>query len=265
MINQIVEYHPEDMTVTAGAELLLSDLQARLKQSGQWLPCDPPFPERTTIAALISTNASGPRRYGYGTIREHLLGLTMRLADGRVVKSGGKVVKNVAGYDLHKLFVGGYGSLGEIIQATFKVRPMPETETILKAPWDALDKVLDSELVPVILDLTPSNLVVGLAGTRDEVQWQIAVAKALGIIEPGDLVYEREFFSREPAPFKHSVLPSRVIDTIKKLGADSFVARAGNGVIYIRGQKPATRVPVALTARLKNVFDPQNKLPALPL
>ena len=105
----------------------------------------------------------------------------------------------------------------------------------------------------------------GIAGTHDEVQWQIGVAKTLGITEPGDLAYEREFWSREPAPFKHTVLPSRVIDTIKKLGAESFVARAGNGVIYLRGQKPPARVPVALTARLKSVFDPQNKLPALPL
>jgi glycolate oxidase FAD binding subunit len=265
MTNGILEYHPEDMTATVGADLLLSDLQARLKQSGQWLPVDPPFPERTTIDALISTNTSGPRRYGYGTIREHLLGLTVRLADGRVVKSGGKVVKNVAGYDLHKLFVGSFGSLGEIQQATFKVQPLPGMEAILKGPWDALEPVLDSELTPVILDLTPTRLVVGFAGTREEVEWQVDVVRKLGITEAGDLAYEREFWSREPVPWKHSVLPSRIIETVRALGADSFVARAGNGVIYSRGRKPSSQVPLELTARLKSAFDPDNKLPTLPV
>src|SRR6185503_7607953 len=137
---------------------------------------DPPFPERTTVSQLLSQNLSGPRRYGYGTIREHLLGLTARLADGRVIKSGGKVVKNVAGYDTHKLFVGSAERLGTILQATFKVRPLPEQEIFLKAPVNALEQILESELAPIVLDLLPSYLVVGFAGTSDEVQWQAELA-----------------------------------------------------------------------------------------
>jgi FAD binding domain len=263
MTARILEYHPEDMTVTVEAGVLLSDLQTQLKQSGQWLPIDPPFPERTNIAELIGQNLSGPRRYAFGTIREHLLGLTAHLADGRVIKSGGKVVKNVAGYDLHKLFVGSGGSLGTIVQATFKVRPLPEKELILKGSWDALDKVLESELTPVLLDLTLSNLVIGFAGTKEEVDWQLGLAEKIGITESSTLDYEREFWSPEPAPWKLSVLPSRLLDTIKDLGADSFVARAGNGVIYYRGGKPPLkRKPDELSRRLKSVFDPENKLPA---
>jgi FAD binding domain-containing protein len=259
----IREYHPEDMTVTVEAGLLLSELQDRLKQSGQWLPIDPPFPERTTIGQLLSENLSGPRRYGYGTIREHLLGLTARLADGRVIKSGGKVVKNVAGYDLHKLFVGDRGALGTILQATFKVRPLPEKEIILQGPWDTLDKVLESELTPVLLDLNSSNLVVGFAGTSEEVDWQVDLARGLGVTEAGTLAYEREFWSGQPAPSKISVLPSRLMESIQALGADSFVARAGNGVIYYRGGKPPPpRVADKLSAGLKKAFDPENKLPA---
>ena len=260
MTARILEYHPEDMTVTVEAGLLLSDLQAQLKQSGQWLPIDPPFPERTSIAALVGQNLSGPRRYAFGTIREHLLGLTAHLADGRIIKSGGKVVKNVAGYDLHKLFVGSEGSLGTIVQATFKVRPLPEKELVLKGSWDAMDKVLESELTPVLLDLIPSNLVIGFAGTKDEVDWQLGLAGKLGITESSNLDYEREFWSREPAPWKVSVLPSRLTETLNSLGADSFVARAGNGVIYYRGQKPpSARVADSLSIRLKDAF---NKLPA---
>ena len=263
MIARILEYHPEDMTVTVEAGLLLSHLQAQLKQNGQWLPIDPPFPERTTVSQLIAQNLSGPRRHAFGTIREHLLGVTARLADGRVIKSGGKVVKNVAGYDLHKLFVGSGGSLGTILQATFKVRPLPEKELILKGSWDALEKVLDSELTPVLVDLIPSNLVIGFAGTKEEVDWQLGLAEKLGSTESSNLDYEREFWSREPAPWRCSVLPSRVMDTIKELDADSFVARAGNGVIYYRGGKPpAMRTPDVLSRRLKHVFDPDNKLPA---
>src|SRR5436190_2298114 len=207
MTARILEYHPEDMTVTAEAGLLLSELQDRLKQSGQWLPIDPPFPERTTVGELLSENLSGPRRYGYGTIREHLLGLSARLADGRVIKSGGKVVKNVAGYDLHKLFVGSRDTLGTILQATFKVRPLPEKEVVLKATWDVLDKVLDSDLTPVLLDLIPAHVVIGFAGTNAEVDWQIGLARSLGISEPASLYYEREFWSCETGRHKVSVWP----------------------------------------------------------
>ena len=96
--NRIVEYHPEDMTVTVEAGVPLAHLQEHLRAHNQWLPVDPP--RAMNVGTLISTNASGPRRYGYGTIREYLIGLTVVLADGRLVKSGGKVVKNVAGYDL---------------------------------------------------------------------------------------------------------------------------------------------------------------------
>ncbi|HKQ39753.1 MAG TPA: FAD-binding oxidoreductase [Verrucomicrobiae bacterium] len=256
MTARILEYHPEDMTVTAEAGLSLSDLQAELKRGGQWLPIDPPFPERTAVGDLISQNLSGPRRFAFGTIREHLLGLSARLADGRVIKSGGKVVKNVAGYDLHKLFVGSRGTLGTITQATFKVRPVPEKEVILSASPGVLDRVLESELTPVLLDLVPSSLVIAFAGTKDEVDWQLGVAQSLGISEPGNLDYEREFWSREPEPYKLSVLPSRLMETLDGLGTEAFVARAGNGVIYYRGGKPPPiRPPDKLSTRLKATFN----------
>ena len=260
MTARILEYHPEDMTVTAEAGLLLSELQDRLRQSGQWLPIDPPFPERTTIGELLSENLSGPRRYGYGTIRENLLGLSARLADGRVIKSGGKVVKNVAGYDLHKLFVGSHGTLGAILQATFKVRPFPEKEIFLKGPLATLDQILESELSPIVIDLVPSNLVISFAGTREEVDWQVGVAKSFGITEPTTLDYERDFWSRTPAPSKLSVLPSRLIETLKTLGTDSFVARAGNGVIYYCGGTPPALRPLdKVSARLLATFAPNLK------
>jgi glycolate oxidase FAD binding subunit len=90
-----------------------------------------------SIAEILNSNASGPRRLGYGTIREHLLGITVAMADGRLIHSGGKVVKNVAGYDLCKLFVGSRGSLGVLVEATFKVGPLPEVERFVAARCDS--------------------------------------------------------------------------------------------------------------------------------
>src|SRR5579859_6103839 len=105
-LNRVLEHTAEDMTVTVEAGITLSALQAALGRHRQWLAVDPPNPERVTIADIINQNLSGPRRFGFGTIRDHLIGITVAMADGSLVHSGGKVVKNVAGYDLMKLFVG---------------------------------------------------------------------------------------------------------------------------------------------------------------
>ena len=94
-LDRLLQHTPEDMTVTVEAGLTLGALQTALARRGQWLPVDPPSPESLPIAALLSTNASGPRRFGCGTIRDHLVGLQVALADGRLIRSGGKVVKNV--------------------------------------------------------------------------------------------------------------------------------------------------------------------------
>ncbi|HEY2951321.1 MAG TPA: FAD-binding oxidoreductase, partial [Verrucomicrobiae bacterium] len=157
---RVLEHSPEDMTVTVEAGLTLAALQSRLAQHGQWLPIDPPKAATLTIADLLNEDRSGPRRFGYGTIREHLIGLQVVLADGRVIRNGGKVVKNVAGYDLCKLFVGARGTIGIIVEATFKLRPLPQAERVVTAPCDSsgtaaklIEAVLDSELTPTVLDL----------------------------------------------------------------------------------------------------------------
>jgi glycolate oxidase FAD binding subunit len=125
---RILEYFPEDLTVTVEAGISLESLQTELSKRGQWLPLDPFRLEQVSIRSLIEENLNGPRRHGYGTVREHLIGLKAMLPDGRIVRSGGKVVKNVAGYDMQKLFVGSHGSLGIVLEATFKLQPIPESE-----------------------------------------------------------------------------------------------------------------------------------------
>ena len=108
-------------TVEAG---MSSGLFRITRRAGQWLPIDPPNSDRTTIGDLLAHNLSGPRRFGYGTIRDYLIGIKVALANGEIIKAGGKVVKNVAGYDLCKLFIGAKHTLGIIVEATFKLRPL---------------------------------------------------------------------------------------------------------------------------------------------
>lgn len=127
-LDAILAHEAADMTVTVQAGCPLSRLQAALAETGQWLPLDPPRPELTTVGGLIAANLSGPLRASQGTVRDLLLGLRVVGAGGTVIASGGKVVKNVAGYDLSKLHVGAFGTAGVIVEATFKVRPIPEHE-----------------------------------------------------------------------------------------------------------------------------------------
>jgi glycolate oxidase FAD binding subunit len=121
----VVEYEPADLTVTVEAGITLEKLQTVLGQHGQWLPLDPPCAPEATIGGLLATNASGPVRHSKGTARDLVIGMQFVTSEGDLVKSGGRVVKNVAGYDLAKLQIGALGTLGVITQVTFKLSPLP--------------------------------------------------------------------------------------------------------------------------------------------
>ncbi|HJQ84316.1 MAG TPA: FAD-binding oxidoreductase, partial [Candidatus Binatia bacterium] len=127
-LDRIVEHQAGDMTVTVEAGCRLDVLAATLARAGQWLPIDPPRPEATTVGGLIAANLSGPLRASQGRVRDLLLGCRVVDGTGAVVAGGGRVVKNVAGYDLPKLHVGALGTLGVIVEATFKLRPRPARE-----------------------------------------------------------------------------------------------------------------------------------------
>lgn len=129
-LNRIVEYSPADLMVRVEAGMLLSDLQRTLGEYGQWLPLDPPG-EDGTIGGLLAANRSGPARVVFGSARDLVIGMRTIGADGEMTKTGGRVVKNVAGYDLAKLHIGAIGTLGVIVEATFKVAPLPaETASV---------------------------------------------------------------------------------------------------------------------------------------
>lgn len=121
----VVDHVPADLTVTIGAGMRVADLAAALARAGQFLPIDPPHGNEATIGGVIAANSNGFWRARYGAVRDLLIGTRTALADGTVARAGGRVVKNVAGYDLDKLLVGSFGSIGVIVEATFRVLPVP--------------------------------------------------------------------------------------------------------------------------------------------
>jgi glycolate oxidase FAD binding subunit len=138
----IIEHVPGDQIVRVQAGLKLQDLQERLAESDQMLGVDPPE-EGATIGGIVAANSSGPRRLRYGTVRDLIIGIKVVLADGTVAKAGSKVVKNVAGYDLSKLFTGSLGTLGVIAEANFRLHPIRETARTVFLEVDDHEKIAD--------------------------------------------------------------------------------------------------------------------------
>lgn len=190
-LDRVLEHEPGDLTATVEAGITLSGLQALLAQRGQWLSLDPACPDRATLGGILASNASGPRRHLYGTCRDLLIGLTVVSADGAIVRGGGKVVKNVAGYDLPKLYLGSFGTLGVLVEATLRLRPQPDQDRLVVGRFERLTEagvaaraVTASDLVPSALELVDggalqalglaggAGLLIGIDGMRDQVQWQ---------------------------------------------------------------------------------------------
>ncbi len=165
-LNRVLHYDPGDLTLSVEAGTPLSDVQKLLAEHNQFLPADPPFAERAALGGLLAANASGPLRYAYGTWRDFVVGLGFVTGEGRQVKSGGRVVKNVAGYDLTKLLIGSLGSLGILTEINFKVFPRPPETASFVAAFDTLETALDyrtrvvhSALGPTAIELLDANAV----------------------------------------------------------------------------------------------------------
>jgi glycolate oxidase FAD binding subunit len=139
-LSGIVEYEPADLTVTVQAGMRFAALQDVLRQHGQMLALDPPAAERATIGGVIASNSSGPKRLAYGTARDLVIGVRVANAEGMLTKAGGRVVKNVTGYDLNKLYTGSYGTLGVLVEISFKLHPLPQHQGTTLAVFDSPDK-----------------------------------------------------------------------------------------------------------------------------
>ncbi|MEI8382950.1 MAG: FAD-binding oxidoreductase [Planctomycetota bacterium] len=198
-LNRIVDYPARDMTITVEAGLRVDALQATLANERQRLPVDIAQAERATLGGALATNTSGPRRFGHGTFRDYVIGISAVDADGRLFKAGGRVVKNVAGYDICKLLVGSRGTLAVVTQVTLKLRPLPETSAQLWLTFDSFQEIeerlaglLTSQTRPVAIEVLnpaaaaliaasarcdlPANapvLCIGVEGSKREVEWQL--------------------------------------------------------------------------------------------
>jgi glycolate oxidase subunit GlcD len=167
-MKRLLKHEPADLVATAEAGMTLRDFQNQLAQAGQWLPIDPPDDGSITLGGAVAAGSNGPQSFGCGPLRSFVIGMRAVLADGRQIKTGGNVVKNVAGYDLCKLFTGSFGTLGIITELTFKLRPLPsETRTIVASgPRDSLlhaGRSIASTFFPVAVELISSQLAQELA------------------------------------------------------------------------------------------------------
>ena len=147
----IREHAPSDQIVAVQAGMTLAELQRHLAGHRQRLAIDPPFPERATVGGIVAANAFGPRRTRYGPVRDLVIGITVIRADGAVARGGGKVVKNVAGFDLPRLYCGSLGTLGLVAEVVFRLHPLPEASAT--ALFEGLDAADVAETVPVLRDL----------------------------------------------------------------------------------------------------------------
>jgi glycolate dehydrogenase FAD-binding subunit len=259
---QVIDYPARDMTITVQAGITIAKLQETLAKENQQLPIDVPLPERATLGGAIACNVSGPRRYGYGTFRDYVLGISVVNDRGEEVKAGGRVVKNVAGYDLCKLHIGALGTLGIITQVTLKVLPRPEAVALVRTSCppevlsDLLNRLHATATRPVCLDLhdEPRNspdvsLFIGFEGNRAAVDWQVeklreeVSAAAPSFIVHRDGLVEREMrvlaetsvWSAYRLTFRANLLPSAVSRFVlaARESPDMAVlhAQAGNGIV----------------------------------
>jgi glycolate oxidase FAD binding subunit len=178
-LNQLVEHDQANLTATIQSGYRLAPLQEILKRQNQFLPFDPRAPARATVGGVVASNLNGPRRSYYGSVRDLVIGMKVVLASGEEIKAGGKVVKNVAGYDMCKLFVGSLGTLGIITEATLRVAPIPETAATVLATgtlplaWHFANELSRSRLLPsAIFLLSPAA---SRVDDRGQSGWRVAV------------------------------------------------------------------------------------------
>lgn len=218
-LNQIIEHAWADLTVTVEAGCTVAQLQRTLAQHGQRLAVDPLWPERATVGGILATNDSGALRLGYGSLRDLIIGVTLALADGTIASSGGKVVKNVAGYDLPKLATGSLGTLGVITRAVFRLHPLPRntrTLTIVVEGAEAMQRavlaILGTQLAPAAVQARNGNVDILLEGTLDGIDAQESAIKEFGAVREGspEVWKAREELWGGGTIVKFTTLPSRI-------------------------------------------------------
>ncbi len=198
-LNQVVQYEPKDLTISVRAGMRYADLSQVLAANGQMIPLDGPFDDQATVGGMVAANISGSRRRGYGTARDWVIGMQFATMDGKLVQSGGMVVKNVAGLDMGKLMIGSFGTLAAITTVNFKLAPIPAATITVVLPTDGprpafkiAAESMRGALNPVAVDVLNPQLA-SLMGLESRHTVVLAYAGNTAVVERTI----REFSSKE--------------------------------------------------------------------
>ncbi len=266
-LNRVVEYEPADLTVTVEAGMRFSELQRVLGEQGQFLALDPPLEDAATVGGVIATNACGPLRFAFGSARDLVIGTRVANPDGTVTHAGGRVVKNVAGYDLNKLYIGSLGTLAVIVELSFKLAPIPAAQATISGHvadptrmCELIGAVVRSPLSPLAIELVGSKQVVfRVGGYPQAVERQVRDLSRLVTDHGGSLAEfdwdelrrqriearRRDVVLKAAAPISTSV---KLVELLERhLGNyNSMVwGHAGNGVAYAACDAPADAAALA--------------------
>lgn len=268
-LDQVLSVSPADLVATVQAGAPLEGLRRRLAEEGMWLALDPPGRPERTLGSVVASATAGPLRHGFGPVRDHILGCTVATGDGRLVKAGGRVVKNVAGYDLTKLQVGGFGGFGIIAELHLRLRALPRADVTLLArgPRDTLTSaardLVEAQLLPGALELLSPALgadadwvlAVRFVGTDAAVQADVRRVASIGDLAWTPLPADRTaafwgLVARGslggPITLRLGVLAGGIDDTLDILAhdLDEGLVSAGPGLGMIRwtGDAPVDRL-----------------------
>ncbi len=276
-LNGLIEHAVGDLTVTVEPGIKYAELQATLAKTGQFLAIDPAYPETATLGGIIATADTGSLRQRYRGVRDMLLGISLVRSDGKIAKAGGRVVKNVAGYDLMKLFTGSYGTLGIISQVTLRVYPIQEASgtVVLVGEREHIAKatqtLLSSALTPVAVELLSTNLVkeldlgkaVGLivrfqtviGSVEEQLQKLLEVGNSLGLNCIRYCDYEVELWNKLKQKIwdshrkteiicKIGVMPNQAVKTLNQVALETGLglihAGSGLGELHFNSVNPET-------------------------
>jgi glycolate oxidase FAD binding subunit len=280
-LKRVVAYEPDDLTIVAESGITVSELNEAIASSRQRLPLDPCNPATTTLGSLIGVSHSGPLRLSEGTSRDLLIGVRLVGHGGARVHGGGRVVKNVAGYDLMKLMGGSFGTLGIVTEATFKVRPIPAEYCLAVVPYPnvadafAAARILNDALPLSSLDiLSPALamrhnstsqflLLAGFSGSALEIGYQAERIRDLAgasceildddaALKSYELLRDIDFHSA-PLAAQIAVPPAFLARALQNCGAE-FRAHAGSGVAQIfLADPPSAEVATRAVARWREI------------
>lgn len=259
-LRRVLDYEPRDLTISVEAGLPFLELQKLLAANGQMIALDPPFSDRATIGGVVAANSSGPLRRAYGTARDLVIGMTFATLEGKLVKSGGMVVKNVAGLDMAKLMIGSFGTLAAIVSVNFRLHSIPETTKTFLYTFPDVDSALEkrnaimrSVLQPLALDLLSPAAAVRVArrgfvlalraGGSETVlnRYQRELDGAEALLAADDAAFWRavqeftpEFLARQPEGVIVRIsTPMQGMSPLLKLISNPFICRAANGITHV--------------------------------